>query len=339
MIPEQLKKSHVRTSKPWSAAKTIKKVNEKFGAPYLDISDPGGESLSLTVEQVDTDFFSSILDNTDDGLEDIFDESLEKLLEKPKTSQTFSCFVAGCHLADIKFRSSLELKRHQSSAHSSLFCPTCNTTSNTESDFLSHNCSKRHKCGQCERLFATANELLHHSYIHTGEKPHVCHLCGKEFRQRATLDRHKLTHEDKREHECDVCHKKFKHKHYLTSHKLLHDGVKPHICSWCGIRFTQNSNLQKHVRQKHTDTRDFVCTICGKGFVQPYYLRRHMKCHKGAGQEDRATFDFLVSSQHTGSDEQCGIRTVGCHLCSVTCKSRGELEKHITAHHRDPLGM
>ena len=62
-----------------------------------------------------------------------------------------------------------------------------------------------------------------------------------------------------------VCHKKFKHKHYLASHKLLHEGVKPHICSWCGLGFTQNSNLQKHVRQKHTQEKAFVCN---KGGIQ-----------------------------------------------------------------------
>jgi len=334
LIPETLTRSPVRTAKPWTACKARKKINEKLGvSPDKDLSRD--DTLSVTVEQIDTDFFQNILDNADpdDDLEDIFDESIEKLIEKPKVSPTYSCFVVDCELGDIKFASLASLKRHQKSAHQSLHCQSCNMTSNSESDFLAHNCSKRHKCTICQRLFATGNELLHHSYIHTGEKPHVCDFCGKEFRQRATLDRHKITHDSRREHECEVCHKKFKHKHYLTSHKLLHEGVKPHICSWCGTRFTQNSNLQKHVRQKHTEEKSFVCTICGKGFVQPYYLRRHLKSHKGAGQENRASFDFIVSSEHSGSDEQCGIRTVACSLCTVTCKGQAELDIHTARHH------
>ena len=317
----------------------MQKINDKLGTPYLELPGPGdtppvgSDSLSLTVEQVQTDFFSSILDDGDDGLEDIFDQSLEKLLERPRAGPSFSCYVTGCEMAEFKFSSSAQLRTHQRESHPALYCQTCHSTSSTESEAQTHNCNKRHKCGVCERMFATSNELLHHSYIHTGEKPHVCHLCGKEFRQRATLDRHKLTHEERREHECEVCGKKFKHKHYLASHKMLHDGVKPHICSWCGLRFTQNSNLQKHVRQKHMETRDFVCRLCGKGFVQPYYLRRHMKSHKDTGMEDTATFDFIVASAHSGSDEQCGIRVLACSLCPVTCKGPAELERHRAKHH------
>ena len=321
----------------------MNKINQKLGivedtniinSKSEGLTDP----LSVTVEQSHGDLFlGNILDSGDDGLEDIFDESIEKLIEKPKITPSYCCYVEDCDQSDRKFPSNAELRRHQKETHRSLYCESCNTVSNSVADQLSHNCSKRHKCLVCARLFATANELLHHKYIHTGEKPHVCHICGKDFRQRATLDRHKITHDNKREHECQVCHKKFKHKHYLASHKLLHEGVKPHICSWCGLGFTQNSNLQKHVRQKHTQERAYVCTKCGKGFVQPYYLRRHLKSHKGAGaeveeeeMEERARFDFLVGSEQS---DQCGLRVVSCQLCSATCKGPAELEKHLAKHH------
>jgi len=245
------------------------------------------------------------------------------------------CVINSCEMGNHTFRTPKELKIHQKEKHANLYCLKCNAVSNSEEDLLTHNCSKRYKCKQCQRLFSTNHELKSHSYIHSGEKPHMCDHCGKGFRQRATLDRHKLTHESKRNYDCDICHKKFKFKHYLVSHKLLHTGVKPHMCTWCGLKFAQNANMQKHIRQQHTHEKSHVCKYCGKGFVQPYYLRRHMSCHKEA-EAEKATLDILVES-HTSSDEQTGIRTYSCIFCSVTCKGHLELEKHIVKHHQDML--
>jgi len=254
---------------------------------------------------------------------------------KTSTANSLKCVVNSCALGNLAFKTLKELKRHQKDSHANLFCTTCNIVSNSEEDLATHSCTKRFKCKLCQRLFSTNHELKSHSYIHSGEKPHMCDFCGKEFRQRATLDRHKLTHESARNYDCDICHKKFKFKHYLVSHKLLHSGVKPHMCTWCGMRFAQNANMQKHIRQQHTNEKYYVCKYCGKGFVQPYYLRRHMTCHKEAVNE-KASLDMLVES-HTSSDEQTGIRTYSCIYCSVTCKGQRELQIHISKHHQDLL--
>ena len=68
------------------------------------------------------------------------------------------------------------------------------------------------------------------------------------------------------------------------------------------MTFTQNANMQKHVRMKHTNNKGHVCSYCGKSFVQAYYLRRHLATHREAGLE-KATLAALVET-HTSSDEQ-----------------------------------
>jgi len=256
-----------------------------------------------------------------------------KCKSKTESETNLICNVTNCTKVNVPFKTVKELKNHHKEEHSGQFCNKCNSVSNSEADFVTHNCNKRYKCKVCQRLFSTSHELKSHSYIHSGEKPHMCDFCGKGFRQRATLDRHKLTHESKRNYDCDICLKKFKFKHYLVSHKLLHSGVKPHMCTWCGMRFAQNANMQKHIRQQHTHEKAHVCKYCGKGFVQPYYLRRHMSCHKEANTE-KATLDMLVES-HTSSDEQTGIRTFSCIFCSVTCKGQLALKAHVDKHHQD----
>lgn len=259
----------------------------------------------------------------------------DNLNKQTSRTNSFKCDVHECDKQHLDFKSSRELKSHQKLEHSTLFCPQCNFVSLSEIDHLSHDCSKRHKCNECQRVFSTSHELKSHSYIHSGEKPHMCDFCGKGFRQRATLDRHKLTHESKRNFACNICHKKFKFKHYLVNHKLLHSGVKPHMCTYCGMKFAQNANMLKHIKQQHTNEKSHICNICGKGFVQPYYLRRHMNSHK-QNQKDRTSMEMLIES-NTGSDEQIGIRSCPCILCSVTCKGPTELQMHMKKHHDEVM--
>lgn len=311
---------------------------EVIGIPAWDSVVVEEEENPATYNVNDIRFIDDFLGDQEDGEEEtslLVSTQKNKSKSQAENELNLMCDVTKCSSSCLIFKTMKELKIHHKAEHSELICPKCNHVSPSDSELMTHNCNKRYKCNQCQRLFSTNHELKSHSYIHSGEKPHMCDHCGKGFRQRATLDRHKLTHESKRKYSCDICHKKFKFKHYLVSHKLLHSGVKPHMCTWCGMRFAQNANMQKHIRQQHTLDKSHVCKYCGKGFVQPYYLRRHMSCHKEASTE-KATLDMLVES-HTSSDEQTGIRTLSCIFCSVTCKGQQGLKNHVNKHHQDIL--
>jgi len=251
-------------------------------------------------------------------------------------TSTLFCQVEGCNQRNISFKSQHYLKEHQRKEHAHFACLNCKHICRNETELTSHLCHKRHKCQDCGRDFSTSHELQSHCLIHTGAKPHMCDICGKYFRQRSTMERHKLTHQTHRDHECKICNKKFKYKHYLTTHMKIHEGNKPYVCTFCGLRFAQNGNMLKHIKQLHTpQEKSHVCKICNKAFVQPYYLRRHLKSHKGFEEERQkaATFDFIIEPLHTGSDEQCDLRTVACSLCNVTCKTEEDLDIHFTKHH------
>ena len=44
---------------------------------------------------------------------------------------------------------------------------------------------------------------------------------------------------------------------------------------------------------------------------------------------------LVINDELDGSDKQCGIRILSCHLCSVTCKGQEELDLHFSKHHLD----
>ena len=342
--PDLLKPTSTKPSS-WSAAKTLRKTRENLQRVQREgeSKKQGSSKGESETEEPETDvqFNDDLMetqesgnnlysrsDEEEDGDENVNNDIDPEVAARPprKVKSEFECVVCGEVFPLLK-----ELRAHQELSHKELYCPKCGTASPTPELVLEHNCSKPHACTVCRRLFSTGHELKSHLYIRSGEKPHQCDGCGKGFRQKATLDRHKLTHETKRNFDCDECGKKFKFKHYLVSHKLLHTGDKPHMCTWCGVKFAQNANMQKHIRQKHTNDKSHVCRYCGKAFVQAYYLRRHMNSHKEAAHE-KATLAQLVET-HTGSDEQVGIRTVSCRLCSATCKGEKELGEHMRRRH------
>ncbi|KAL5606702.1 hypothetical protein BROUX41_003098 [Berkeleyomyces rouxiae] len=93
---------------------------------------------------------------------------------------------------------------------------------------------------------------------------------------------------------CDECGRTFSQAHKLNHHKRYHE--RPHEClhEGCGKRFGTKTHLERHVNDKHKQTRRYHCTepgcpysrAGGKGFPRKDNWRRHMlnihNCSPGA---------------------------------------------------------
>ena len=81
-----------------------------------------------------------------------------------------------------------------------------------------------HSCTYCGLVLSSANALIEHKRIHTGDRPFGCHICGKRFTQKAHLNIHKRTHTGEKPYACNICNKRFAQSSHLVSHKRIHTG-------------------------------------------------------------------------------------------------------------------
>jgi uncharacterized Zn-finger protein len=58
----------------------------------------------------------------------------------------------------------------------------------------SHLKIKKYRCHDCDKQFASKQNLNEHMHIHSGAKPFFCKICSKTFRQASQLSLHKRTH-------------------------------------------------------------------------------------------------------------------------------------------------
>ncbi|GFR71861.1 zinc finger protein [Elysia marginata] len=106
-----------------------------------------------------------------------------------------------------------------------------------------------HSCSYCGLVLSSANALIEHKRIHTGDRPFECHICGKRFTQKAHLNIHKRTHTGEKPYACNICNKRFAQSSHLVSHKRIHTGEKPFVCGLCHMGFTQKQRLDAHLKK------------------------------------------------------------------------------------------
>ena len=61
---------------------------------------------------------------------------------------------------------------------------------------ISHVQTRKFTCDRCERCFASRQNLIEHSYLHSGEKPYECVHCKEKFRHVSSLSLHYKFHRE-----------------------------------------------------------------------------------------------------------------------------------------------
>lgn len=84
----------------------------------------------------------------------------------------------------------------------------------------------------------------------------MCDICERSFGREYDLKKHvEAVHLRLRPYECKTCGKRFGHKGTFNKHvRAVHLKLRPHRCPWpgCTLLFAEKSNVDKHVRAKHS---------------------------------------------------------------------------------------
>ncbi|RXG52567.1 Zinc finger protein [Armadillidium vulgare] len=131
------------------------------------------------------------------------------------------------------------------------------------------------------------NVRTHMRYKHTGEHPYSCSFCSRRFVKKQNAERQKI-HTGEKPFECHVFTDIAENitediAEFLVSEGIVQrefGGVRIFGCSYC-LYESSFSNVQRHIRYKHTGEKPYVCSVCQKRFTELGHLKRHVKVHSG----------------------------------------------------------
>ena len=155
-------------------------------------------------------------------------------------------------------------------------CPFCNLEFNTPTygSFFEHKqlCEAattgilKYECETCHQKFPSIKKSINHQMG-----------CNNKYKQvkRSKPKPHYCTFEG-----CD--YKVFR-KERLENHvNVKHLGlplIKRYSCETCGNAYVNLKQLKQHIKQHHTNIRDFHCSDCGSSFVSSGLLKKHQLIH------------------------------------------------------------
>ena len=210
--------------------------------------------------------------------------------------------------------------------------------------------SKKFLCDDCGFTCASKTTLNTHKMFKHGDLPPkslTCDQCEYMCDHPTQLTSHKrIIHEEKLEPlECAHCPLQVRTQAELDKHlRNIHSEEKPFVCTVCGHRFNKKSNMVKHVKMVHEKLRPWTCEECNKSFSDRRDLIAHEdSVHKGLKPFDCPYCDYKcarkknmyvhIKNIHGEKGSRSAKPSYECGQCGHVAKHRRLLEQHIRSVH------
>ena len=210
--------------------------------------------------------------------------------------------------------------------------------------------SKKFLCDDCGFTCASKTTLNTHKMFKHGDLPPkslTCDSCDYMCDHPTQLTSHKrIIHEENMEPlECAHCPLQVRTQAELDKHlRNIHSEEKPFVCNMCGHRFNKKSNMVKHVKMVHEKLRPWTCEECNKSFSDKRDLTAHEdSVHKGLKPFDCPYCDYKcarkknmyvhIKNIHGEKGQRASKPSYECGQCGHVAKHRRLLEQHIRSVH------
>ena len=235
---------------------------------------------------------------------------------------------------------------------------------------ITHTDTKNFLCEQCDFRCKTIHDLeKHKKRVHDKVHNHFCETCGKGFYDFTNLTDHvERNHGSENKYKCRKCDEDFKTNQHRKNHikkihekfaictrcdKMFIDGFaklrnhlkKDHqsynkkidelwLCPKCDKRFELTKDLNEHLQQEHSMTKDHFCSKCNDAFVTKSVLTNHQcEVHNfDPTKETEENSAFLVDTKKVVKD--IIDRQFKCELCNIYLKSSRTLDAHNKQAHQ-----
>ncbi|XP_033753447.1 flocculation protein FLO11-like isoform X2 [Pecten maximus] len=129
--------------------------------------------------------------------------------------------------------------------------------------------------------------------------------------------------------ECDFVTSKM---YVMIRHRQSHS-VQTFKCSRCPKSYTNKSQLDKHVRFKHTGQGHLVCDLCGRKYTSNTGLRMHKQSvheHRYNYQCEICDKKFMHLSHYKGHvSSHYSVKPELCTMCGKSFRFAQDLSRHI----------
>ncbi|XP_073829580.1 zinc finger Y-chromosomal protein-like [Musca autumnalis] len=190
----------------------------------------------------------------------------------------------------------------------------------------------RQKTAKCKSEDINKDEII------SQWKPSLeCVMCSIKTTTFALLRTHFRIHHPNEKCYVTCCERKFSKRFDIYEHILVHLDPQTFKCKFCGKCSTNSRNLEKHIRDLHTEEgrqRRYECEVCEKRFQDKTKLRTHMDVHK-----TECTFlcskcnkGFSTEQRRNIHEERVHNADRVCDKCGKTIHGLYALRQHLLEH-------
>lgn len=228
-----------------------------------------------------------------------------------------------------------------------LECLQCDKTFATRDDLVKHEKDRGHEtpsmCERCREVFRSATALgLHANFNNCRKKGEgqetefsLCRSCGYvAVNQDDMWDHNNEKHLTRRTFSCFECGEKFPKLSGLQEHQAKENHHNRYICEVCGKVFPTSTNLRNHRTRNHYPG-DFPCPHCKKSMISRENLEVHIKnVHKDfVCQECGKVLTKAASlNTHMLTHQKDRVKKHICQVCSKPFSSKHCLNQHLLLH-------